>query len=275
MQLIQDYRQNPHKYQQQSHPGFQTVDLGDIFSTFFGGSNRRSSVKQSSPLPTVDISISFRDSVLGCQRTIKYQRNGKCNDCKGQGIEFLGNGCKECDGFGKKTTVSGNMTYQMQCTKCHGINVKNKKCEVCSARGFIPGEVSTSITVPPGVSNNIVMELPHSGHFLGNNHSLFGSGDSYSSVYIRVNVEPMEGLELVGQDVVSHLKISLLEALVGKKQKVNTILGEKEITIEPLCKNAAEIQIECAGVDRKGCQRVIIDIEYPKDVSKLIEILKE
>jgi molecular chaperone DnaJ len=273
-QTVLDYKANPHKYQQQPHPGFQTVNLGDIFSTFFGGSNRQSSVKQSSPPPTVDISISFRNSVLGCQRTIKYQRNGKCNDCKGQGIEFLGNGCKECDGFGKKTTVSGNMTYQMQCAKCHGTNVKNKKCEVCNARGFIPGEVSTSITVPPGVPNNIVMELPHSGHFLGNNHSLFGSGDSYSSVHIRVNVEQLEGLELVGQDVVSRLTIPLVEALAGAKHNVPTIDGPKEISIEPLTRHQQEIILPSLGVSGKGNQRVIVNVEYPADVSKLIEVLK-
>jgi molecular chaperone DnaJ len=273
MQLIQDARQNPHKYQPQSN-GFNVVDLGgigDIFSSFFG-QNNRSTPRQSNPPPTVDITISFRESVLGTDKTITYKRMSKCAACDGKGLEFLSNGCTSCNGFGKVIQNRPGMSVQTICSKCQGRNVQNKKCAVCNVKGCIEQEVSTSVKVPAGVPNDIVMELAHAGHYGGNN-SLFG-GDTYTSVHIRVHVEPSEGLELVGQDVISRLTIPLVEALTGTKHIVPSIDGPKEIVIEPLTRHQQEIILPSLGVSGKGNQRVIVNVEYPADVSKLIEALK-
>lgn len=270
-QLILDHRQNPAKYAPQQAQGFGFVDIGDIFSSFMGRTGANPQHRSQQP-PSTSINISFRESVLGCQKTITYKRNSKCSECNGKGLEFLSNGCKECDGFGKKTTNRPGMTFQTQCNKCHGTNVKNKKCQVCNVKGYVEGEVSCSITVPAGVPNGVNMELPHAGHFQGNN-GIFG--DTYTSVNIKVNVEPIAGLELVGQDVVSKLNIPLVEALTGKKALVETIDGVKEISIPPLVQNRDEIDISGMGVAGKGKQRVVINVEYPKDVSKLIDSLKE
>ena len=272
VQLVQDSRANPHKYQQHQ-TGFNVVDLGgigDIFSSFFG-QNNRSAPQQSNPPPAVDISISFRESVLGCDKTITYKRMGKCAACEGKGLEFLSNGCQSCNGFGKVIQNRPGMQFQTICQKCQGRNVQNKKCQVCNVKGCIEQEVSTSVKVPAGVPNDITMELPHAGNFMGN-QGLFG--DTYTSVFIRVNVEPSEGLELIGQDVVSRLTIPLIEALTGTKHIVPSIDGPKEISIEPLTKHQQEIILPSLGVAGKGNQRVIINVEYPTDVSKLIEALK-
>jgi molecular chaperone DnaJ len=271
-QFIQDFRAHPEKYQQKHQTGFYTTDIGDLFSNFFGGNNRASAPKQSSPPPQVDIVISFRESILGCQKTIAYKRHSKCNDCEGKGLSFIPNGCKEtgCNGFGKIIQNRPGMSFQTICGKCQGRGVQNKKCATYNVKGYIEQDVSTSITVPPGVPNDITMELPHAGHFAGG--GLFG--DQYSSVHIRVNVEPSAGLELVGQDVVSRLTIPLVDALTGQKTSVPTIDGLKEITIEPLTRHQQEIILPSLGVSGKGNQRVIVNVEYPTDVSKLIEVLK-
>jgi len=274
-QFIQDVRAHPEKYQQHQ-TGFNVVDLGgmgDLFSTIFGGNRSYAPKQSSSPPPQVDITISFRESVLGCDKTITYKRMGKCAACEGKGLSFIPNGCKEpgCNGFGKVIQNRPGMSVQTICSKCQGRNVQNKKCQVCNVKGCIEQEVSTSVKVPAGVPNDITMELPHAGNFMGN-QGLFG--DTYTSVHIRVNVEPSEGLELIGQDVVSRLTIPLIEALTGTKHIVPSIDGPKEISIEPLTKHQQEIILPSLGVAGKGNQRVIINVEYPVDVSKLIEALK-
>jgi DnaJ-class molecular chaperone len=81
------------------------------------------------------------------------------------------------------------------------------------------------------------------------------------------------GLRLEGNNVVSDLSISLLEALTGCKKTVKTIVGDKSVDIVPKSRNKDEIIISHLGVNRVGNHMVILDIQYPEDVSNLVNIL--
>ena len=59
-------------------------DIGDIFGDFFGGGGRRTRKPQGSDI-SVEILISFEESVFGAKRTLQMTKNTACETCTGSG----------------------------------------------------------------------------------------------------------------------------------------------------------------------------------------------
>jgi molecular chaperone DnaJ len=212
--------------------------------------------------------ISFKDSVLGCNQELKFNRQSKCVDCDGQGSQLLNNGCQLCGGKGTLTMQRGNMIFTQTCNKCHG-NSQTENCNKCNASGFIDVETSVSVNIPGGILNKTVLRMGGMGNYAGGIMGL----DQYTDAHLHIHVTPDDQLSLLGGDVISNLEISLLEALQGSKKVVKTILGESQIDIKPMSRNKDEVIISQMGVNRVGNQRIILDVKYPKDISKLIGVL--
>jgi molecular chaperone DnaJ len=212
--------------------------------------------------------ISFKESVLGCRKDFKFTRHGKCPGCDGQGSIRLDNGCTKCHGQGQVTTQRGNMIFTMTCDKCHG-QIKVEECKTCNATGMLDTEVSISVNIPGGMVGGNVLRLSGMGNFAGN----FMGMDQFTDAHLHINVTPEKGFSLEGVDVVSILEISLLEALRGCNKSVQTVMGNREINIKPLSRNKEEVIVPQMGVNRRGNQRVILDVKYPKNVNNLIGVL--
>ena len=215
--------------------------------------------------------ISFKDSILGCSHDIKYHRNTKCVDCQGNGKLQANNGCLTCNGKGKVIGRQGNMVFVSTCSKCRG-QIKSDPCNKCNSKGVLDTETSLSVTIPGGIQDSNILRINQMGHFITTHN---GVVDQHSDAHLRVHVSPEPGLRLEGMNVASNINISLLEALQGCKKTVNTILGNKEVDIKPKSKNKDEVIIPKLGVNQIGCQRVILDIQYPDEVGGLIEFLSK
>ena len=217
----------------------------------------------------VTTTISFKESVLGCKKEIKYNRQIKCQDCGGNGEVKLDNGCKKCGGRGQVVNRQGHTVMITTCNECYGrSNVT--ECKSCSGAGSVQAHASVHVSVPAGVVNGNVLRLQGMGNFAG---SFMGLADQFTDAFLHIDVTPEPGLSLDGVHVVSRLTISLLDALRGCKYKVNTIHGEKEIKIPPQSRNCDEVIIPHCGVSNTGNQKVILDVEYPKNTEKLISVL--
>lgn len=217
----------------------------------------------------VTTTISFKESVLGCKKEIKYERQTKCQDCGGNGEVKLDNGCKKCGGQGRIVNRQGHTVMITTCSECQGrSNVS--ECKACSGVGTVRAHASVHVTVPAGVVDGNVLRLQGMGNFAG---SFMGLADQFTDAFLFITVTPEPGLSLDGAHVVSHLTIPLLDALQGCKHKVNTIHGEKEIKIPPQSRNRDEIIIPHCGVNNTGNQKVILNVEYPKNTEKLIGVL--
>jgi molecular chaperone DnaJ len=230
----------------------------------FGESNKPRQVSN----VIVDTTISFAESILGTKKEISFTRQNKCNDCNGQGQMPVNNGCDKCNGRGRITMQQGHMIFVQTCNKCMG-RVKTKSCEKCDANGFISTDVTISVNIPGGVVNSNILRLAGMGNFAGQ----FMSMDQFSDAHLIINVTEDPNLKLENNNVILNLSISLLEALRGCKKTVTTVLGNRDINISPMSKNKDEITINRVGVNGIGDQKVILDVEYPKDVSKFIDAL--
>lgn len=233
-----------------------------------GGGFHRQQVIQLENVET-STTISFKESVLGCKKEIKYTRQVKCQDCSGAGEIKLNNGCKTCGGRGQTVNRQGHMVMVTTCSECHGrTNVSN--CNACSGQGTVQADVSVHVSIPAGVVDGNTLRLQGMGNFAG---SFMGLADQFTDAFLHITVTPEDGLSLEGRTVISHLSIPLLDALRGCSRKVKTIHGEKEINILPKSRNRDEVIIPHCGVSNSGNQKVILDVEYPKNTEKLIGVL--
>jgi len=217
-----------------------------------------------------DITISFKESVWGSKKNIMFKRKIKCDSCNGNGSVRLNNGCVKCGGIGMINSIRGNMMISQTCPQCLG-SVKNEVCSSCSGNGYKSGTTSLEITIPAGIINGNVLRLQGMGNYAG---KMMGM-DQASDVHVVVSVLPEEGLSIEGRDVVSHLNVSLLEALKGTKKKVKTVDGVRDIDIKPKSKHKDNIVIPNLGVAKVGAHRVILDVDYPSDIDDIIQILEK
>jgi molecular chaperone DnaJ len=212
--------------------------------------------------------ISFKDSILGCKQELKYRRQGKCYNCNGQGQVKQNSGCQKCGGRGVITAKKGNMIFSQTCDQCFGRSPVFP-CSACSSTGVTESDVSVNVTIPGGISDGNMLRLGGMGNYSGS----FMNMDQFTDVFLKISVEPEPGMSLVGKDVVSSIDVTLLEALRGCKRKVKTVLGDHKIEVKPLSKNKDEVVIPNMGVERIGNHRIILNIKYPKNINKLIDVL--
>jgi len=241
----------------------------DIFSGFNDqfGAGRQQMIHPAEPV-TLFTQISFKESILGTKRELKFNRKVKCQDCNGNGKFAISNGCDVCQGKGKVVGRQGNMMFVSTCSKCRGAT-QSQNCRKCQSKGTLDAESSVSVNIPGGVQNNNILRLSGMGNFV----SCFGPIDQYTDAHLHLNVDSDPEMSLDGQNVVSETKISLLEALQGCTKSVNTVLGPKSIDIKPASKNKDEVTIPKSGVNGMGNHRVILNVEYPQQLDQLINYL--
>jgi len=218
----------------------------------------------------ITITISFKESVFGCVKELKFKRSSKCANCNGQGEVQINNGCTSCGGRGQSVIKSGNSVFIQACQACKGRSA-TKACVTCNSNGTIQAEATVNVNIPGGIQNNNILRLQGMGNYYGN----FMMFEQSSDVHLHVTVTHEPGLSINGNDVVSIITLSLSEALQGCNKEVKTVNGNKTIEIVPLSRHRDEVSIPKFGVNQIGAHKVILDVLYPKDTSKLIDSLKE
>ncbi|CAM6005620.1 unnamed protein product, partial [Sphagnum balticum] len=163
--------------------------------------------------------ISFKESIVGCQKEISYKRKIKCTACNGGGYCAKDNGCPNCKGTGVVTSRRGNITMQSSCTACHG-QQHFDPCKTCKEEGSVESNVTMAVNIPGGVKEGRdILRLQGVGDYAG---SILG-GDQYASVHLHLTIEKDPVMRIDEDDVITDCNISLLEALSGCKKQVSSI----------------------------------------------------
>jgi molecular chaperone DnaJ len=273
-QIIENYDPNA------PQPGFQQwgnvggFDIADILSSMpgFAGFRNQNRAKPRPHKHDIHLTqtISFEENILGCTKDVKFACDIKCDICSGSGYKTLDNGCAMCGGKGTVISRQGFAIMQTTCPTCKG-NVASQDCVDCSGFGSKPSSKSVSVNIPAGMANDKnTLKLGNIGHFIS--ESMIGQAST--NVYMTVNIEPQDGLSLDGNDVVTNISISLLEALQGVVKVVPTIDGDKDVIIPEGTRNKDNVVMLNLGVRRSGNERVIVSVEYPSDTKELVDFLK-
>lgn len=251
---------------------FQNNSIWDAFESFMRGEAFRQ--KKTPPNILSSIRISFKESVLGCKKKIKVDRKVKCDSCDGVGVVAVGDSCSSCNGLGTQTQVTSkggsSVVVQTQCPDCNGKGGEREDCSDCQGEGGVESTSEFNVNIAGGVLSGQRIKLPGAGHY----YQSMGIPTA-TDVILTVMVDKDPDIRISGNDVASTIDISLYEALKGTTKKVRTVFGEKDLEIKSGVKHKDILKIEKCGVEGKGDHCFLINLVYPKDVSKILEVLKE
>jgi molecular chaperone DnaJ len=209
--------------------------MDSVFNIHVNGPAQRR--KQNNIFITVD--IDFSTSVLGGRHNISYERTVMCNSCVGTGKV--------------SNTVVGAKDIDTQCPNCKGSGTTKQREHY-------------TVAISPGFINGTKMVIRGKGHWF--------KDKVYDDVVVQVKVVPDPDMRLEGVDVISSIELTLLEALVGCKKEVRTIKGNKTLTLKPKTRNGDNIRVNGFGVPNNGSHIINVIVNYPDDITKLVECLE-
>jgi molecular chaperone DnaJ len=266
------------------YPGGDMGDMGgfaDIFETFFGGFGGAAGQQQQTRRrggPTrgddlrLDLKVDFQDAVFGKEREISISHLETCGVCTGSGAKSgtRPRTCPTCSGSGQvrraTRTPFGSFTQVSVCPTCTGTGqVIEDKCEVCTGSGQVQKSKKLKITVPAGVDNGTRLRVSGEGDAGMRSGP---PGDLY--VYLFVNEDP--NFKRDGINILSELKISYLQAILGAHVDVKTVDGDEMVDIPPGIQPGTVLTLESKGVPRlgnavsRGNHLLTIVVDIPKKV---------
>ncbi|TFI51936.1 molecular chaperone DnaJ [Mastigocladus laminosus UU774] len=243
--------------------GYQDVDMGgfadifeSIFSGFAGGMGTQTQRRRSGPVRgddlRLDLKLDFREAVFGGEKEIRISHLEICEACNGSGAKpgTRPRTCSTCSGSGQVRRVTrtpfGSFTQVSTCPTCNGTgSVIEDKCDACDGKGANQVTKKLKITIPAGVDNGTRLRISQEGD-AGQRGG--PPGDLY--VYLFVNED--QEFQREGINIISEIKISYLQAILGSRFEVNTVDGPVELTIPPGTQPNTVMKLENRGVPRLG-----------------------
>lgn len=254
-------------------------DINDIFENFgFGGGGGRRQARGRDI--SIDIELSFKESVFGVTRKVLLTKNNTCTHCSGTGAKEGTDmtDCSTCNGNGKvretRQSIMGSFQTVRECNVCHGTGkVPKEKCGHCAGAGVMRSEDEIEINIPAGIQNGEMIRMTGRGEAI--------QGGTPGDLYIKVHVKAHETIKREGANLISPLPVKLTDALLGAEYGVETLDGNVKIKIPAGVKHGEMLRIKGKGVEqngRRGDFLVRISIETPTKLSrkarKLVEDLR-
>lgn len=266
---------------------FGGVDIGDIFSSFFGGGfgGGRRQANPNAPRRGSDteavLTISFEEAAKGCKKQVSYAAVDSCGTCHGTGAEpgTQSRTCPQCNGTGQvrisQRTPFGVVQTSRSCDKCGGSGkVIEHPCKNCGGTGRVRRQKTIEVTIPAGIDDDQVLNV--SGH--GNAGY---NGGPAGDLHVYVTVRPHPIFERRGNDVWCEMPITFTQAALGAEVTVPTLDGRVSYRVYEGTQPGDVFKLRGKGIPNingrgRGDQYVRVTIEVPKNLSvKQKELLKE
>ncbi|MDO8564807.1 MAG: molecular chaperone DnaJ, partial [bacterium] len=256
-------------------------DLGDIFGDFFGGRSNGSRQARGRDI-SIDVELSFAESIFGTERRMLLNKTSVCETCKGSGGKpgSAMETCKTCNGKGKiretRRSVFGSVQTVRSCDMCHGNGqVHVEQCTTCRSSGVTRRQEEIAVRIPAGIEDGEVIRLGGAGEAI--------RGGSPGDLYVKVHVVKHPLFRKEGTNLVMDLPIKLSSALLGDEYTVKTLDGEITVKIPQGVKPGEILRVRGKGVpqerNRRGDLLIRITIDLPSKLSKeakhLVEELKK
>ena len=217
-------------------PGtFDFGNLSDIFSAFFGddlfgvGGRRRARGAD----VVADVEIELVEAASGVKREVPFEVAVPCGRCGGDGAEpgTPVSACPNCGGTGRLQQVSrsvfGEFVRTQTCPRCGGDGrVAETPCSDCEGAGRVIEERTLEVTIPPGIHDGQQIRLTGEGH-------AGGRGGRAGDAYVRIRVRPDPRFVREGDDVISGVDLTVVQAALGARMTIPTIEGDLELEFTP------------------------------------------
>lgn len=257
-------------------------DLGDIFGSFFGGQGRQAERTKRGRDISIDLELTFSESIFGVERNMFVTKTSLCSQCKGTRAEPGSDykTCTTCNGKGKihetKRSFIGAFASVRTCDTCHGSGkIPSHLCKKCKGAGVNHGQEEISVKIPAGVEDGEMIRMTGGGEAIPNSQA----GD----LYIKIHVRKDKLYRKEGMNLVADISVKLTDALLGGDLPLKTIDGDLTVTIPVGVSHGEILRVRGKGVPidnyRRGDLLLKISIVLPQKVSKkaqkLIEDLRQ
>lgn len=254
-------------------------DLGDIFSSFFGGGFGGFGTRGQSNAPRrgddrgMYMNVDFMDAIFGKTEPIKIDVEQQCSDCLGSGAMSKDDitTCNRCNGSGRiittQQTIFGRAQTQTSCPDCRGTGKKIKRvCPKCHGSGYEKNRLEKTLVIPAGIYTGAQLKVAGCGE-RGIN------GGPNGDLIIQVRVTDHKFFRRDGRTIIIDVPISCADAALGCKIDVPTVYGDYELTVPAGTQSGDQIRIKGKGVPdvhggKTGDQIVVITVEVPRKLSR-------
>ncbi len=262
-------------------------DLGDIFSSFFGGGFGGSSQRSNPNAPQrgsdiqAGVTISFEEAAKGCKRTIEIPRIEVCDECSGTGAArgTSTQTCPECGGRGQVSTQQrtpfGVIQTAKACPRCGGKGtIIPTPCSKCKGNGRIRRNVKIEVNIPAGIDDRQIFNVRGQGNKGVN-------GGPAGDLRVGVNVRPHPFFERDGYNVWCDVTVSFAQAALGDELQVPTLDGKVKYSIPAGTQPGDVFKLRDKGIPNvngrgRGDQLVRIVVDVPKNLTpRQKELIRE
>lgn len=266
---------------------FSQFSFEDIIRSFFGeamfgedmfGGGRSRARGDDIAVP---VEISLEQAAAGLKREVEFEAVVDCEACAGSGAApgTERHTCSGCNGSGQVRTVArtafGQFMQTGPCRACGGIGtVVDTPCDECRGGGLAVASRKVEVEIPPGIADGQSIRLTGQG-------SRGPAGSPPGDLYVQVSVKPHKELVRDGDDLIYHLKLTMVEAATGVKNGVATLEGEEEVEIKAGVQFGEVVALKGRGMPRlrgrgRGDLRIIVDVMIPRNLSQeQKELLRE
>lgn len=237
---------------------------GDVFGDLFGGgaSRRGGDI-------LVEVELTLAEVAAGVSRRVVYSLADPCDRCTGTGSEPGSDPetCAMCGGLGQVQAVSqsilGRVVRQQVCPTCNGRGkIIIDPCSKCEGDGRVEIEKTLEVDVPAGIHDGQRIRLSGRGH-------AGALGERPGDLYVHVHVVEDADFVRQGDDLVTRVDISMVEASLGASIAVPTLEGEQEMEIPPGTQPGTVKLLREQGMPvlrgrGRGDQHVLINVLIPR-----------
>jgi len=254
------------------------VDLGDIFSSFFGGGFGGSSRRRTGPQKGADLkyhmALEFMEAAFGCTKSFQITKEDICKSCNGSGAQpgTTPETCPTCRGAGRvqqqTQTLFGMTMVTKSCPTCSGRGTVIKTpCQQCRGKGRMKTVKNLTVKIPAGVDTGDLLPVRNEGE-PGTN------GGPYGDLYIEFKVKPHDVFDRNGINTSCNVPITFAQAALGGEIEVPTIYGKEKYTLKEGTQPGDSIILRSKGIpnksnpNMKGDHTVKFVLEVPTGLSR-------
>ncbi len=266
--------------------GFSGVGVEDIFSSFgdifgdlfgFGARTRRSSGMQRGADLRYELTIDFHEAVFGCEKEINLEQLLRCDACGGSGAEPGSQmvRCLTCQGRGQVVHGQGLFLISTVCPECQGQGMRlSSPCKSCRGEGRTRARRTVTVRIPAGFDDGISLRYSGEGE-------PGVRGGPVGDLYVEVRVRPHATLKRDGEDLLTELMVSMVQAALGDTVTVEGIDGPEEVSVPKGTQPGDVITLRKKGVPRlrgsgRGDLHVLVKVEIPRHLnSRQKQLLEE
>lgn len=212
----------------------------------------------------VRLEITFEEAAFGTVKSVQYPKVSACIDCNARGFRTLAEKCTHCLGQGKRQSQSGVAILIYSCEACAGTGRKVEFCTSCNHTGRKQEVQTAKVAVPPGVNDRGILRIAGQG---GQSSINGPRGD----VIIRLNVKDHPEFVRKDLDVVCNYTLRYQKALLGCTITVNTLHGQREVTVNAGTKDGDFVVLRKLGIKdyqgRVGDHYVHVTLVMPTNLS--------